>query len=186
MLSQHHRSTLGMTRTSSRAFPTACALAVLLGLSVALSACGAAQEAGAAAIVDGKVISEQDVQSVADQISALSPGEPKLSPSAALFNLIIAPYVIAEGKRAGKTVSDAEARKVVAGLADPLPKTIELLQLKEVLPQLDQVSRNAVLEQLRKTRITVNPRYGTFDAKQVALAPNSPNWIKPGATSPAN
>lgn len=185
MLSQHHRSKLGMTRASSRAFPTACALAVLLGLSVALSACGAAQEAGAAAVVDGKVISEQDVQSVADQISALSPGEPKLSPSAALFNLIIAPYVIAEAKRTGMTVSDAEARKVVAGLADPLPKTIELLQLKEVFPQLDQVSRNAILEELRKTKITVNPRYGTFDAKQVSLTPNSPNWIKPSATSPA-
>jgi hypothetical protein len=181
------RLTLGMTRTSHLRFPTAFALALLLGLTVTLSACGGAQEAGAAAIVNGKVIRDDDVQTVADQISALGQGGQKLSPGDALLNLILAPFVLAEAGRAGKTVSDSEVRKVVASaLPDPSPATIEFLEMQNALSQLDQTSKGAVLKALGSAKITVNPRYGTFDPAQGSLAPNSPNWIKPSATSPAS
>ena len=53
------------------------------------------------------------------------------------------------------------------------------------LQSLDQASKTSILTKLGKAKITVNPRYGTFDAKQIALTPISPNWIKASASSAA-
>ena len=47
--------------------------------------------------------------------------------------------------------------------------------------ELDQASKNLIVGELNKAKITVNPRYGTFDPKQVAMTPTSPNWIKASA-----
>jgi hypothetical protein len=38
--------------------------------------------------------------------------------------------------------------------------------------------------ELNKAKITVNPRYGSFDPKQVAMTPPSPDWFKASATTP--
>jgi len=50
---------------------------------------------------------------------------------------------------------------------------------------LDQASKNLIVGELGKAKITVNPRYGTFDPKQITMTPASPNWIKTSAPSPA-
>lgn len=155
----------------------------MLGATLALSACGA-QQSGAAAIVNDTVISDQELQSVSDQLNKLALGGQKLGSSDALISLIIAPYVLAEAKKAGKTVSAAEARKVIAKVADPSPSTISFVQTQLAIQKLDQASKDAILKELGKVKITVNPRYGAFDAKQVALTPISPNWIKTSAPSP--
>ena len=182
--SQHLRSTLGKPRTSRLAFPTAFPTALLLGATLALSACGA-QEAGAAAIVNGAAISERDVQTVSDQLNTISQDGQKLTSSNALLSLILAPYVLAEAERAGKTVSTSQARQVIAKVADPSPSTIEFVQMQLAVQQLDQASKTSIVSELGKAKITINPRYGTFDAEQIVLTPISPNWIKAGATSPA-
>ena len=41
------------------------------------------------------------------------------------------------------------------------------------------------MTEVGKARITINPRYGTFDAKQIAIVPISQNWINPAATPEA-
>ena len=176
---QHLRSTLGRTRNSRLAFATA----LVIGATLALSGCGA-QQSGAAAIVNDTVISDQDVQSVSDQLNQLAEGGQKLRTSDALLSLILAPYVLAEAKRAGKTVSVAQARKVIAKVADPSPSTIAFVQMQLAIQQLDQANKTSIVNQLGKVKIEVNPRYGVFDVKQITLTPISPNWIKASASSP--
>jgi hypothetical protein len=171
--SQHIRSTLG----KSRAFR---AVVVLLGATLALSACGT--QPGAAAIVDGTTISDKDVQTVSLELKKAVQGQQQFTPSAILVNLILEPYVLAEATRIGKNVSDAQARKAIAKLANPSRATLDFVRMQLEIPSLSQAGQQSILARLGKAKITVNPRYGTFDAKK-GLAPTSPNWIKVG-TSP--
>ena len=166
-------------------------LTLVLGASLALSGCGA-QQAGAAAIVNDTtvrhqdiVISEKDVQSVPEELNALVQAGQELKVSDALLSLILAPYVLDEAKRVGKTVSPSEARKVIAKVADPSPSTIMFVQMQLAIQKLDQASKTLIVDELGKVKITVNPRYGAFDVTKIALTPISPNWIKVSAPSPA-
>ena len=184
--SQHLRSMLGRTRTSRLAFATA----LVVGAMLALSGCGA-QQSGAAAIVRDNVIgdqdiviSDQDVQSVSDQLNQLATDGQEVRMGDVLISLILAPYVLAEAKRAGKTVSASQVRKVIAKVADPSPSTITFVQMQLEIQQLDQTNKTSIVKELGKVKIIVNPRYGTFDAKQIALTRISPNWIKASTPSP--
>jgi hypothetical protein len=177
---QHIRSTLGKTRTSRTAF----AAVVLLGASLGLSACGA-QQAGAAAIVNGNTISDKDVQTTCLQLDTLATAQQQVSPRLVLLNLILAPFVLAEADRTHKGVPDAQARKAIAKVANPSPATIDFVRMQLAIPSLSQASKNSILTKLAKANITVNPRYGTLDAKQAALTPTSPNWIKAGTATVA-
>jgi len=166
-------------------------LTLVLGASLALSGCGA-QQAGAAAIVNDTtvrhqdiVISEKDVQSVPEELNTLAQAGQELKVSDALLSLILAPYVLDEAKRVGKTVSASQARQVIAKVADPSPSTIAFVQMQLALQKLDQTSKTLIVDELGKVKITVNPRYGAFDVTKMALIPISPNWIKASAPSPA-
>jgi hypothetical protein len=183
--SQHFRSMSGRTRTSRLAPATASAMTLLLGVTLSLSACGAVQQAGAAAIVDGTVISDQDVQTLSADLAPVDPSQGKVSSSAVLRNLILGPYVLDEAKRTQKTVSAADTRKLIDKVVvNPSPKAIALVQINLSLQQLDQASTDAVANKVRKAKITVNPRYGTLDTTQIDIVPSSPNWLKPTAPTP--
>jgi hypothetical protein len=174
--SQHLRPTLGSTLTSG----TARAVVVLLGATLALpalSACGT-QQPGAAAIVNGTAISENDVQTVTGQFNAI-PRVAKAAPRDVLYNLILAPYVLAEADRAGKSVSEAQARKVIGNqVANLSPATMDFIRMQLEIPTLSKASQTTILSTVARAKITVNPRYGTFD-RQAGVLPTSPNWIKP-------
>jgi hypothetical protein len=176
--SQNPRATSGRTRTSRMAF----AAVLLLGATVAVSGCGA-QQPSAAAIVNDTVISDQDVQSVSNQLNKLATDGQQLRTSDALLSLILAPYVLAEAKRVGKTVSVSQARQVIAKVSDPSPSTMQFVQMQLEIQRLDQASKTLIVNEVSKVKITVNPRYGVFDPKQIALTAVSPNWIKVGAPS---
>jgi parvulin-like peptidyl-prolyl isomerase len=157
-------------------------LTLLLGATLVLSACGA-QQVGAAAIVNGTAISDKDVQSVALQLNTLAQGQAKLTSSTVLLSLIVAPYVLAEAKRTGKSVSDSQVLKVIAGVPEPSQSTMDFVRMQLSLQSLSQASKFSILTKLTMVKISVNPRYGTFDAKQIALQPISPDWIKASAAS---
>jgi hypothetical protein len=173
--SQHIRSTLGRARTSRTAF----AGVVLLGATLALSACGT-QQAGTAAIVDGSAISEQDVQAVAVELAPLAQGQQQISPSIVLGNLILEPYVLAE---AGKGApSDAQVRQAIAKVANPSSLTMNVVRTNLAIQSLSPAAKKSILAKLGKAKVTVNPRYGSFNATQAALVPISPDWIKASAS----
>jgi len=156
-------------------------LVTALGATLALSACGA-QQGGAAAIVDGTVISDKDVQTVSLQLNKLAQGQAKLPVNTVILSLILAPYVSQEADRTGKKVTDAQVLKLISKVGKPAPATMEFVRMQLAVQTLDQSSRTAILTQLLKAKISVNPRYGRFDAKQVALVPTSSNWLKASAT----
>jgi hypothetical protein len=173
--SQHIRSMPGTTRASRtprRRFEAA-PLVLLLGATLALSGCGT-QQAATAAIVGGNPISEQAVQSVARQQD--------VSSSTALLGLILAPYVVAEGNRVRQGASDDEVLAVINKVTKPSLATAQFVRTRLVLGKLTPESQIAVVNQLSKAKVTVNPRYGTFKAL-LGLVPSSPNWIKV-STSP--
>ena len=152
-------------------------LTLLLGATLALSSCGT-QQAGTAAIVDGSAISDKDVQNVSVQLNKIATGGQKLTPTIVLLNLILAPYVIAEADLAGKGVSDAEARKVINKVANPSRQTLDFVRMQMEIQSLTPAAKTSILSKLAKAKVTVNPRYGSFDATKIALIPTSPNWIK--------
>ena len=159
-------------------------VALLLSAALALSACGSVQQPGAAAIVNGTAISDQDLQTVSRQLDSINPDGQKSPPSELLIRLIVARFVLAEAERAHKTISVAKARTAIPQLADPAPATITLVQMQEVVPKLDQASKDSIDKEIRNAKITFNPRYGTFDPIQ-GVVPNSPNWIKTSPTPSA-
>jgi hypothetical protein len=166
--SKHLRSTLG----------------IVLGAAMALSACGA-QQVEAAAIVDGTAIKDKDVQTASLEVNKLAQGQQQIPSSRILLSLIVAPYVLAEASKAGKTITDAEVRKVIAKVDKPSPPTMEIVRMQLALQSLSEASKVSIVTKLLKAKITVNPRYGTFNAKQIALAPSAPNWFKASATPAA-
>jgi hypothetical protein len=152
-------------------------------LGATLSGCGA-QQPDAAAIVNDTVIRDQDLQTVSDQLNAFAGGEQTITKGEVLTSLILAPYVFAEAKRVGKTVSPSGARQVIAKMPNPSPSTIAFIQMQLEARQLDQASKAVIVTALRKAKVTVNPRYGTYDPTQLGITATSPNWIKAGAPSP--
>jgi hypothetical protein len=159
-------------------------LTLLLGATLAVSACGA-QQAGAAAIVDGKSISDQDVQTASLQLDTFAPGQQQFTPSMVLRNLILEPYVLAEANRTGKVISDAQARQAIAKVANPSPSTITYVKTALAIQTLSPASKTSILAKLGKAQITVNPRYGAFDVTRGEVLATSPNWIKASTSSGA-
>jgi hypothetical protein len=180
--SQHNHRTLGKPRSFRRPFP-AVFLTVLLGATLGVSACGA-QESSSAAIVDGVSISERDVQSISSEVNALAQGGQRLSPSDALLSMILAPYVRDEAKRIHKPIDESAARLVVKKIAHPSAATLRFVEMQLGVQELDQASKNLIVAELNKAKITVNPRYGRFDPKQIAMTASSPDWFKASPTTP--
>lgn len=170
--SQQIRSTLG------------CALAIVLGATLALSACGT-QQPGAAAIVNGTTISDKDVQKVVVQLNALPEIQEKLTPNDVLLDLILAPYILTEADKTGKKVPEAEVHKIVDKVPNPAQATTDFVRMQLAIPGLSEASKASVLAALAKAKITVSPRYGALDLKQTAIVPTTPNWIKKVNPTPA-
>lgn len=168
-----------------KALPTAratVAAALALGAALALSACGA--QPGAAAIVGGRVISDHDVQTAATETNRGIPGmNTKLTSADTLVSLILAPYVLEAARNGGHGISDSQARSVLSKLPNPSDATLEFVRTQLAIQSLTQADQQSILEKLSTQKITVNPRYGTFDAARLRLNGQAePNWIKPEAT----
>lgn len=189
MVTQQHRRSLAYARPgagarhthrgSRRAAIAAGAAASALAATLALSGCGV-QTAGAAAVVNGRVISDNDAQTAAVQTNA---GVPNLSqpftPANAVVVLILAPYVLDAAAAGGHAVSAAQAKQTLSKLADPAPATIELVRTQLAISQLTEADKTRILDQVKKADIRVSPRYGSFDPAQVGFVPRQPNWMVP-------
>ena len=183
-LSAHLRSPAGKTRTSRMALAMVSS-ALLLGATMVLTSCGN-QSSDAAAIVNGTVIKDNDVQNVTQQLNASVQGEQqKLTSNNVVLSLILAPYVKAEAIRAGKSIPDTVVRKAIENVPSPSLSTVDFARMQIALQSLDQPSKDRIVDALGKAEITINPRYGTFDPKRIELVSNAPNWIKPGPTPEA-
>lgn len=173
-----------------RRVPAASAIAVLT-VAVALAGCASAQP-GAAALVGDRRISTQQVT---DASQGLRAGNPELAQGGdldrtVLFFLVISPYVLEAAQGNGAGVSPDEARALLPKAQDPDPGAVRVLQTFLALQKLQQSGSTEVLttlqQQVAAAKPRLNPRYGTFQAGQMAVVDTVPNWIVPRpATSPS-
>lgn len=154
--------------------------AVALAAALSVSGCSTADTA---AIVDGTTISEKDAQTAARQINEAFHPEQPLDTPGAVASLISAPMINAVALAAGKGESDSSARAAMPDLADPAASTLELVKANFAWQKLTDQEKQSVLDDLKKVKVTVNPRYGTFDPSTGSLKAVEPNWLpKPTPT----
>lgn len=165
---------------AGKARTTAIALAGIL----ALSACSGTTSAETAAVVDGRVITEEQVREATAEINeAFNPQEP-LTAAQILTLLIRAPYVNDAAAQAGQAQSESAARALpqLAGLSGgPSDATVEILRAEASLQAVDTPGRQALTQKFAELDMEINPRYGRFDPSQASLVATSPNWLVPAA-----
>ena len=168
-------------------FRTRRCAAGIAGAAVAallLTACAA--HPGAAAVVDGRTISQAYLDETYDEI-----GNPGLDKATTLVLLIVAPAFIEAASEQGVGVSEADARAAAeAGLAgrgvtDVSDGTVEFFRLTLALQNLQNVPGsddlvNEVAAAALAARIEINPRYGDLDARSGMIARAPLPWIVGG------
>ncbi|GAB3592699.1 hypothetical protein GCM10027446_13770 [Angustibacter peucedani] len=173
------------TRTTRRTAGVAGVAAAAV-LALALSACTPAQ-AGAAAVVDGRRIT---VDQVSAATTGIKTGNPDLAEGegldrTVLFFLVISPWVLRAAEENGVGVSTGEAEKLLTKTDDPDPGSVLVLRTYLALQKLQQGEKTEALTQVQKdvtaAKPELNPRYGTFDLKQMAVVDAPPNWLVPGS-----
>lgn len=164
-------------------------LALAVAAALTASGCGTMQ-AGAAAVVGGRRISvaelqqaTTDIESAINAQAATNGAKQTVSQAKVLWLLVLEPYVVKAAGDAGVGVSDDEARAqfVEAKVAKPSQAAVDVIRASTALQQLEAGRKTqeleVVAEQLHKTKIEVNPRYGKFDLEQGAVVPTSPDWL---------
>lgn len=149
--------------------------------ALGLTACGSANTA---AVVNGDVISEQDAQTAAQQITEAFDLQTPLTTTDAVSSLVLAPFVIDAAADSGHPVSAEAARAALSAIDDPNEAAVTLVRANSAYQVLTNADHAAILEEISKADVQVNPRYGTFDPSQ-GVVPNQPNWIKAPGRAPA-
>lgn len=162
--------------------------ALLLGGALVTSGCGSTQ-AEQAAVVDGRVIPESEVQAVMEEFNAMEPArlQNPFTPSSALSALVQARPGLAffedNGVVASRSAAVASARS--AGIDEPSEGTIEVLRFLDALQQaststqFSQEDQAEFFSRIAEQDVEVNPRYGTFDAENLSVAATLPSWVTP-------
>jgi hypothetical protein len=154
---------------------------VVIAAAVALGLSGCAT-ADTAAIVNGHTISEREAQEAARQIQEAQP-DSGLDTGGAVSSLIMAQFINEVADKVGKGLSDSAARAAVETIEDPSSATLELVKASVAWNNLSSDERNEAIADAQKAKITINPRYGTFDAKTMQFDVSKPNWIKAQPTT---
>lgn len=173
-----------MSRTAIRMLVGALlAVAVLAGCSV---------RPGAAAVVDGRVISQDELAGAYEELGPLLGGQS--SPAELLTWLVVEPIVVQAAEDNGVGVSVDETRKALesAATADGVSEapsygdaavTAARFSLAygalQKLPNASDVLRG-VTDQIAKQDVVINPLYGTWDAGNIT--PSTFPWIAGSAT----
>lgn len=161
--------------------------ALLVAGAVLLAGC--AQAPGTAAVVDGRVVSEREVQRTTADLRALLPNP--LDGSAVLVALIVGPYFVDAAAENGVGVSDDQARALAGQIAagqgrevgdlDLGQGTLDLLKFTLAserlaqLPEGQEVLR-AVEDEVFAADIDVSPRYGDLGETGQLVRPELP-WM---------
>lgn len=162
--------------------------ALVLGGALVTSGCGVG-EANRAAVVDGRVIPETEVQSVVRQFNSMKPAKVQepLTPAVALTALVQSgpalEYLEGKGIVSSRSVAEQDAQS--HGISDPSDGTIEVLRFIDALDQAQKSSELTAEDQAAFSKaiadqtVEVNPRYGTFDKEQLSITSSLPQWVKP-------
>lgn len=149
--------------------------AVAAAAALALTGCATADTA---AVVNGAVISESDAQEVVRQIKQAQP-QAQIDTPAAVQALVFAPFINEAAAKGGKGQTDSSAKAALgSNVAEPTRATLEVVKASIATNDLTEQERMQITQQIASADIKLNPRYGTFDQKNLRFAAAGPNWIK--------
>lgn len=171
---------------SARPVRRLAATAVLgLTASALLGGCGFETRQQAAAVVNGHVIHEADVQETANQLKA---AKFNTQESIVVTGLIAAPLLDEALASTGGFQPDASYASAIAAISNPTETTkafvfaATVLQQEQIPPAVAAKYAAAV----KNADVSVNPKFGSFvkTAGPVffAIGPANPSWIKPSAS----
>jgi curli biogenesis system outer membrane secretion channel CsgG len=173
---------------------------VVAALAAALLAgCGSTQ-AGAAAVVGDRRISESDLQSAMADISTLFKSGQAPTSRQVLTWLVVAPYVqqLASQNRVGVSVADAREIFTSNGFTGtPSPAAVEAVrgvvglnslagQRSSLSQQAQQQAQLTLVKELSEVTVTVSPRFGgTFDPRTLQIGAVTPDWLPTPSATPS-
>ncbi|WP_249138688.1 hypothetical protein [Phycicoccus avicenniae] len=169
------------------------AAALTLAAALVTAGCGSL-ETDRAATVDGRVITETEVQTVIEEVNAMGVLQQPFDPTSALTALVRADPALAffeeNGIVASESVAERDARQ--AGVREPSDATVRVLRFFNALntaaqsQQFTPEDEQALVARINEQDIEVNPRFGDFDSDVAAVAPMTPEWIQsePEAAAP--
>lgn len=187
-----------MTRTTRR-MPRAAALVPALAVTAALlTGCGGPAQSGSAAVVGDRRITEADLQTATRELQKVVGPDNPLTQSQVLSWMVLAPFTLDVAAKNGIGVSSDDAVTTLEGrVTDPADSTLlaarSAIALSRLSRGLDQAASqqayNDVLAQVKAVKITVNPRYGSFDKEKFSVEAVAPDWLVkqagPAPTDPA-
>jgi hypothetical protein len=194
----------------SRPRVAALAVALTIGLAPALAGCGTTQ-AGAAAIVGDDRISVGDLQTATTELKQLVQDPSQISQELVLGWLIANEAAVQVATEKGQAISRDDALTTFSranfkngtGGTTPSAPAVTAVQTAYALsllagPDVDQATAQANIDQiiadLKADKVTVNPRYGTFDyawdaqSQSFTLSPTKAGWLttpSPAAGQPS-
>ncbi len=173
-----------MKANRSRVARATAALTLAVAASLSVSACGTGAGPGVAAVTDGQVIHESDLDDIAADFSRVQGAQaPSRSEMVAL--LVARPYVLQSLSSKGTALTEQGVRELLGQeLPDPSEATVRYIQAASSQQQLDQAAVQQIQQTMAAADIEVNPRYGEFEPGQ-GLVPPQENWIL-SATPQAN
>ncbi len=170
--------THGTTRSTARAFGASLVLAAAL----LTTACGTTQP-GAAATVGDRVISEAELTTAVEELNAAGVSQDKLTPAIVLPYLIMEPSVVdfTTSQGGGDPMDAARQFLRTKGLADPADSTVRVMSSATIVQEVmgaGGAAADELASVIAKSKVSVNPRYGSFDATNPLRLVNSlPAWI---------
>lgn len=168
-------------------------VAALLALATALTGltgCTTLQKTRTAAWVNGQQISDATVAQVARQFNdnLATTAQNKVQESQVLGLLILSPFVLNQVKASGSWTPDARYNSAVAKIPDATQATKDFIATSLIVSQggpLTDADITAILDQMKKANVVLDPRYGTWDPNTGGFNEASDNWMKPTATPSA-
>lgn len=170
--------------------PILCSLT--LAGALLLSGCSGLT-ASDAAIIEGRTISDSELQEATTQLNEIVP-QPG---GAGVLLTDLARSFLLDAVISGTPleITDQEMRELLRenGVADPNEVTIDVARAREYLTRLQDpaftadpanevvLTRLAAVgqEDLEGLDVQVNPRYGTWDPTSLSLVDQAPEWITP-------
>ncbi|MBO3143276.1 hypothetical protein [Dermatophilus congolensis] len=162
------------------------AAVIALGLAaLGLAGCGTAGSPGVAAVANGTVISEKNIDDVMTDLTKAGAGA-QIKRADIVQILALRPMVLEVGKKHGAVIGEDVIRAALAKqLPDVSQTTIQMQQVQAIGRKLGQnqgKQGGAINQELQKAfasaDISVSPRYGGYDPKRGFL-PAQPAWIQP-------
>jgi hypothetical protein len=194
----------------SRPRAAVLAVALAIGLAPALAGCGTTQ-AGSAAIVGDHRISVGELQTATTELKRLVQDPAQITQELVLGWLIANPAAVEVAREKGQAVSRDDALRFFSQAnftngsggttpSDPAVTAVQTAYALQLLAgqDVDEATAKANVDQviadLKADKVTVNPRYGTFDyawdaqTQSFTLSPSKVSWLttpSPAAAQPS-